>query len=170
MNDLLEGEKVSLKLIEKDGLGKLHDWLTDPTFTGTLEPFPQITMKEIEKTFRDQHNEQWWRIHAKHSLWIGFLSNRLRDGHQEIKFLIDPESRRQGYATEAVQIITDYLFTSQDIVRIQAETHPQNTPAIKVLEKNGFTREGVLRKNVFTMGAWRDSLLFSIIRDEWTPT
>jgi len=90
---------------------------------------------------------------AKHSLWIGFLSNRLRDGHQEIKFLIDPESRRQGYATEAVQIITNYLFTSQDIVRIQEETHPQNTPAINVLEKNGFTCEGVLRKNVFTRGA-----------------
>jgi RimJ/RimL family protein N-acetyltransferase len=170
VNDLLEGEKVSLKLVEKEGLGKLHDWLTDPTFTGTLEPFPQVTLKEIEKTFRGLHDELWWWIRAKNDLWIGFLSNRLRDGQQEIKFLIDPESRRQGYATEAVKIITNYLFTSQDIVRIQAETHPQNTPAINVLEKNGFTREGVLRKNVFTRGAWRDSLLFSVIRDEWTPT
>jgi len=167
---MLEGETVSLKLIEKDGLMKLHDWLTDPTFTGTLEPFPQMTLKELEKTFRDQRDELWWWIRAKQGSWIGYLSNRLRDGHPEIKFLIEPESRRQGYATEAVKIITDYIFTSQDLVRIQAETHPQNVPAIKVLEKNGFTREGVLRKNEFTRGAWRDSLRFSIIRDEWTPT
>jgi len=53
---LLEGEKVSLKLVKKEGLGKLHDWLTDPTFTGTLEPFPQVTLKEIEKTFRGLHD------------------------------------------------------------------------------------------------------------------
>jgi len=129
-----------------------------------------MTQKEIEKTFRDLHNEQWWSIRAKNSSWIGFLSNHLRDGHQELKFLIDPESRKQGYATEAVQIIIDYLFTSHDIVRIQAETHPENTPAISVLEKNGFTHEGVLRKSIFSAGTWRDSILFSIIREDWTPT
>ena len=167
---MIEGEKVSLHLIEKDGVGSLHLWLTDPTFTGTLEPFPQMTKNELEKTFKDLNNEQWWWIRTQNSAYTGYLSNRLRDGHQEINFLIDPEARKQGYATEAVHVIIDYLFTSYDIVRIQAETHPENTAAIRVLDKNGFTQEGVLRKNVFTMGAWRDSLLFSILRDEWTPT
>lgn len=168
MSELLEGEKISLRLVEKDELGKLHEWLTDPTFTGTLEPFPQMTQKELEKTFRELQDEQWWWIRRKGGLFAGFLSNRLRDGHQELEFLIEPEARRQGYATEAVHITVDYLFTNHDIVRIQAKTHPENTPAIRVLEKNGFIREGILRKSVFSMGSWRDSILFSITRDDWT--
>ena len=166
MSELLEGEKISLRLVEKDEIEKLHSWLTDPTFTGTQEPFPQMTHKELEKTFRELQNEQWWWIRHKGGLFAGFLSNRLRDGHQELEFLIEPEARRQGYATEAVHIIVDYLFANHDIVRIQAKTHPENTPAIRVLEKNGFIREGILRKSVFSMGSWRDSILFSIIRDD----
>ena len=96
MNDLIEGEKISLHLVEKDGVGSLHRWLTDPNFTGTLEPFPQMTQNELEKTFKNLQEEQWWWIKSPHSHYTGYLSNRLRDGHQEITFLIDPEARKQG--------------------------------------------------------------------------
>lgn len=149
---MLEGEKVLLRLIEKERIENLHDRLTNPKFTGTIEPFPQMTQKELEKTFRELQDEQWWWITYRGGLLGGFLSNRLKDGHQELKFLVDPEHRKKGYATEAVQIIVDYLFMNLSIVRIQAETHPENTPAIRVLEKNGFIREGTLRKSVFSMG------------------
>ena len=87
---------------------------------------------------------------------------------QEIKFYIDLEERGIRYATEAVTLIVDHLFRNHDIVRIQAETHLENTPAQKVLEKNGFTREATIRKNTFSGGTWRDSTLYSLLREKWT--
>ena len=36
-----------------------------------------------------------------------------------------------------------------------------------MLAKLGFTPEGRIRDHVFTNGAWRDSLLYSIIDHEW---
>jgi ribosomal-protein-alanine N-acetyltransferase len=37
----------------------------------------------------------------------------------------------------------------------------------KVLEKNGFKKEGTIRKEEFVRGEWRDKYLYSILREEW---
>jgi RimJ/RimL family protein N-acetyltransferase len=81
-------------------------------------------------------------------------------------FLIPSESGK-GYTTEAIQIMVDYLFLSKDIVRIQAEAHVENIASQKVLEKNGFKREGLLRKAMLTWGKWADVYIYSILREEW---
>jgi ribosomal-protein-alanine N-acetyltransferase len=52
-------------------------------------------------------------------------------------------------------------------VGIQAETHPQNKVSLRVLEKAGFSREGVIRKSFFSRGVWRDTALFIVLREEW---
>jgi RimJ/RimL family protein N-acetyltransferase len=72
-----------------------------------------------------------------------------------------------GYCTEAVRMIVDYLFLSKSIVRVQADTETTNIASQKVLEKAGFTKEGLLRKYYFSNGEWQDIFLFSILREEW---
>ncbi len=163
---MLQGEKVKLILVEKDDVLYLRYWLNDPKFIGKYEPFTPTTQRRLERTYDKLDQEQWWFIDEDRGR-KGFLTNRLKDGHQELKFYTVPEERGNGYATEAVSLIVDYLFLNQDIIRIQAETHPENTPAHKVLEKNRFTREATLRKNTFSGGTWRDSVLYSLLREEW---
>jgi RimJ/RimL family protein N-acetyltransferase len=63
--------------------------------------------------------------------------------------------------------MTDYLFLSKEIVRIEAETNPENIASKRVLEKAGFTKEGLIRKSVFIRGEWRDGILYSILREDW---
>ena len=52
-------------------------------------------------------------------------------------------------------------------MRIQADADSQNMASRRVLEKVGFEKEGVLRKLYFEQGEWRDSVLYSIMREEW---
>jgi RimJ/RimL family protein N-acetyltransferase len=66
-----------------------------------------------------------------------------------------------------VQIIVDYLFLHMDIVRVQAETHPDNIASRRVLEKAGFRAEGIIRKSFFSRGVYRDTSMHSILREEW---
>ena len=62
----------------------------------------------------------------------------------------------------------DFLFLSKQIVRIQADTNiKKSIGSQKVLEKAGFTKEGIIRKMMFNRGDWRDYILFSILREEW---
>ena len=72
-----------------------------------------------------------------------------------------------GFATDAVNTMLDFAFGSLDLHRITAAIGPDNLASQAVVEHLGFTREGVLRDHVFTNGAWRDSVLYSVLRDEW---
>ena len=78
-----------------------------------------------------------------------------------------PNERNKGFGTEAIKIIVDYLSLSTGIVRIESEANPKNTASIRVLEKAGFRREGLIRKSVFIRGEWKDGAIYSILRDEW---
>ncbi len=89
--------------------------------------------------------------------------------HQFIGYIVHPDSRGKGYCTEAVEIMVDYLFLSKNIVRVQAETNPVNVSSIRVLEKAGFTFEGVRRKVFFSQGKYNDGALYRVLRDEWSP-
>jgi RimJ/RimL family protein N-acetyltransferase len=66
-----------------------------------------------------------------------------------------------------VKILVDYLFLSKSIVRIQAKANPRNVASQRVLEKAGFKKEGLIRKDVFVRGQWQDGVLYSILREEW---
>ena len=51
----------------------------------------------------------------------------------------------RGYATEALRAIID-IARAVEVVRLYALCHVDHTPSSRVLEKCGFTREGVLRR------------------------
>lgn len=72
-----------------------------------------------------------------------------------------------GYATDAARVIIDYGFRELGLHRISAAIGPDNAASIALVERLGMLREGTIRDHVFTNGAWRDSVLFSVLADEW---
>lgn len=77
-----------------------------------------------------------------------------------------PEVRGLGYGTEAQRLLVDYLFAHTHVNRVEATTEVSNTAEQWALSKAGFTREGVLRGFGFRDGAWRDAVVYSVLRGE----
>jgi RimJ/RimL family protein N-acetyltransferase len=73
----------------------------------------------------------------------------------------------KGYATDAARRLIDFGFAELGLHRVSAAIGPDNAASIAVVEKLGMHYEGRLRDHVFTNGAWRDSLLFSVLEHEW---
>ena len=73
---------------------------------------------------------------------------------------------RQGYMTEAVATVLPYAFYGLRLHRIEAATLANNAASIRVLERNGFEREGFARSYLKINGEWRDHILFAIIADD----
>ena len=73
----------------------------------------------------------------------------------------------KGYATDAVRTMLGFAFGVLGLHRVTTAIGPDNTASIAVVQRVGFTREGVLRDHVHTNGAWRDSVLFSLLATEW---
>jgi RimJ/RimL family protein N-acetyltransferase len=72
-----------------------------------------------------------------------------------------------GYATEAAWLLTEFAFGTLGLHRVSAAIGPDNDASIAVVKRLGFAYEGRLRDHVFTNGAWRDSLLYSVLAHEW---
>jgi ribosomal-protein-alanine N-acetyltransferase len=70
---------------------------------------------------------------------------------------------------EAVGLFAGYLFTAKQIERVQALAHPDNVGSRRVLERCGFSLEGVLRRAHFDRGTYTDLAMYSILRGEARP-
>ncbi len=72
----------------------------------------------------------------------------------------------KGYATEAAKLIVSYGFNELKLHRIEAGVMPRNIGSIRVLEKSGFHKEGIAKKNVKINGKWEDHQVLAIINPE----
>ena len=69
----------------------------------------------------------------------------------------------KGYATEAVKLLVNYAFHTLHLHRIEAGVMPHNIASIRVLEKAGFQKEGIAKKNVKINGRWEDHQILAMI-------
>lgn len=102
---------------------------------------------------------------------IGSVAVWITDPHDrngELGYTFHRDHWGMGYATEAVGQLLEFGFETLRLERISATCHPGNAASISVLERSGFTLEGRLRSHRLVRGARRDSLLHSILRDEYT--
>jgi len=164
---LLEGKNVNLRIMEKEDLPVLQGWDNNPGFMGEYEPLRQETRTDLERTYDNLKDAQWFFVEKKDGTRIGYMAHFLAAGEIELGYFIVPTERSKGYVGEAIRMIVDYLFLSKDAVRIQAKADPENIASWKALEKAGFKREGVLRKTFYCRGKWRDDCMYSILREEW---
>ena len=77
-----------------------------------------------------------------------------------------PHARGQGHGSQAHRLLTRYLFAHTTVHRIEAGTEVGNVAEQRALEKAGFTREGVNRGIGWRDGAWRDGVIYSLLRTD----
>lgn len=74
-----------------------------------------------------------------------------------------------GVMTRALAGIAAFAFDELRLNRLEAACIPTNTASIRVLEKCGFTREGLARSYLCINGIWQDHLLFALLQRDARP-
>ncbi|MDE7076233.1 MAG: GNAT family N-acetyltransferase, partial [Clostridia bacterium] len=82
----------------------------------------------------------------------------------ELGYYIGVEHWGKGIMTEAVRLVCKHVFDNTDIVRIYAEPFAENIGSCRILEKNGFHLEGIMRKNAYKNGVLRDMKLYALVK------
>jgi RimJ/RimL family protein N-acetyltransferase len=70
----------------------------------------------------------------------------------------------RGLTTRAVTAASDWAFDNYKVVRIFATVFSHNVASLRVLEKSGFEREGVLRRSAIKKGVILDQVLYAKMR------
>ena len=97
------------------------------------------------------HPDHWewyaiWFIKTKYGSHIGDLSFKglNEDGSVEIGYGISEINQGNGYATEAVNAVVTWALKQPGVLRVEAETEPDNRASQRVLEKCGFILSGII--------------------------
>jgi ribosomal-protein-alanine N-acetyltransferase len=72
----------------------------------------------------------------------------------------------KGHMQDAIRVLISHAFGAMRLHRIEAACIPENARSIRVLEKAGFTREGLLRSYLRINGVWQDHYIYALIADE----
>lgn len=135
----------------------------------TREQTAAMIAGAIERAQQDPRTEYYLAVTPPASDEpVGFARLGL-DGVNAAKlgYAIRADQWGHGYATDAARTLIDFGFRQLDLHRISVAIGPDNAPSIALTERLGFTSEGRIRHHVWTNEAWRDSLLYSVLADEW---
>jgi RimJ/RimL family protein N-acetyltransferase len=97
---------------------------------------------------------------------IGACGIRVKDTANkaaDMGYTLRKDQWGKGLGTEVAQALIHFGFTQLKLHRIWATCHVDNKASARVLEKAGMQREGLLRKNIFQRGEWRDSYLYAVL-------
>jgi len=88
----------------------------------------------------------------------------------EIGYDLDPAYWGKGIMTEVLCAVLKYGFERMKLNRIQAIIDSGNSRSMKLVCRLGFKKEGVLRQRIFFNGQFRDDVIFSLLKKEWTKS
>jgi ribosomal-protein-alanine N-acetyltransferase len=172
---VITGPRLTLREFRTDDLDASMAVVGDLDVTRTLSFDARDRADQTERLAQDIARAQteprpdyYLAIANDADLLIGFVRIGLgRDRSGELGYAIRREDWGKGYATEATTLMLDFGFETLGLHRIQAACGPDNRASQRLLARLGFTPEGRIRDHVFTNGAWRDSLLYSVLDHEW---
>jgi RimJ/RimL family protein N-acetyltransferase len=172
----LVGEKVVLRGAQRSDMEAYRAWLDNPAVTEYLEMGWRPTSdRDLEDTFNlltqasdavafvivDKETDrpvgtcglyliQWVARRSQFNILIG-----------------EPDAWNRGFGTEALCLLVAYGFDRLNLESISLGVNAENKGAIRSYEKAGFTHEGRRRKFVYRNGKYYDSLMMSILREEY---
>ena len=170
---------IRLRVILKSDLRYLMKWFNDPEVTQYLRIFfPSMEVFE-EKWINDlatikRETDVVFMIEVrvgKRWVPIGTCGLHRINWHErdaDLGMAIgEKKFWSNGYGTQAAKLLVDYAFLQLNMHRVSSSAYGFNTRSIKMQERVGMKREGVVRKAIYCNGKYHDRVLSGILREEW---
>jgi ribosomal-protein-alanine N-acetyltransferase len=170
------GERVTLRTVEEE----------DVPFTQRASANPEIRYPLGSRLGNQEQVEEWGSESTDRFLVcldddagpgqpdegavrrVGVVSVEDADWKRpELGYWLVPEVHGEGYGTEAVALVVEYVFRSYGTPAIGAGAFDFNDASQGLLESLGFSEEGRRRKYMFIDGEHRDMLQYGLLREEW---
>ena len=102
---------------------------------------------------------------------LGYIAaNEIVRGASQCGFLgywIGAAYARQGYMTEALELMLRHAFGALGLHRVEANIIPHNRPSIRLVARAGFRKEGLSTRYLEIAGRWQDHERWALLREEW---
>ena len=168
-------DEVALRPVREDDLLMLEELTQDPEKAGEFEWFGWSDLRRWRRGWDENgliSPEGGTLIVTYGDQRLGLVTWRRQSVTVpssycwEIGIILLPQARGRGYGTQAQRLLARYLFAHTTVHRIWAGTEVDNIAEQRALEKAGFIREGITRATGWRDGAWRDGVIYSLLRTD----
>ena len=169
---LLRGDTCTIREWRMSDLGSLVRHANNRNIWINLrDRCPHPYFEEHGKKFLEHITTQTpchvWAIEVDGEAAGGIGIERLSDVERvsaEIGYWLGEAYWNRGVVTDALKLVTAEMFRQLDVTRIFALPFADNIGSVRVLEKAGYVREGVLRDSAMKDGQLRDQFLYATYR------
>jgi RimJ/RimL family protein N-acetyltransferase len=173
----IEAQRVRLRWLEDGDVDALHGIFGDARVTRywSTPPFPDRSaaveyLEKVREGFRRRELFQWGVARRADDAVIGTCTLARLDSVQrraELGFALAFGEWGRGLMSEALGVLLEFAFGRLALRRVEADVDPRNAPSIRLLERLGFQREGLLRERWQVSGETQDALLLGLLAREW---
>lgn len=173
----IETERLILRKVTEKDADSLMAYLSDEEVTRHMGLDPFVTIEEaldeiawFQSIFEKGTGMRWGITEKGENRVIGscgFLNLSSKHHRAEIGFELSKEHWGKGIAAEALQAVMAHGFTQLELNRIEALIEPANSPSQKLVERNGFVQEGLLRSYEYTRGKFDDLYMYSLLKRDF---
>jgi len=171
---ILEGEKVRLRPVQERDLPHFVQWLQDPEVRRWLAAIGDAPTLEEEFAWYDRRRSDadsvMWSIETLEGQLVGTTELRLTPDAKRAELGIaiqDKTMWNQGLGTDTIRQVLAYGFEDLELNRIDLTTDEENVRGRCCYEKCGFVEEGLLRQHRIVEGKFGNTVMMSVLRDEW---
>ncbi|NMP38571.1 MAG: GNAT family N-acetyltransferase [Clostridiales bacterium] len=168
---VINTERLELRTLTAEDVPALREWLTEPSIyrywgsnCGKNDKNPELMFEKSPKPTKSFH----WGIvltaenKAIGEMWVYLIEN---DRMAKVAYRVNPRYHGNGYASEALSAAVNFCFSQTELRRLWTYVDVRNTPSARVLEKCGFTREGLVRQG--KMGStWCDYYIYGRLKED----
>jgi ribosomal-protein-alanine N-acetyltransferase len=171
----IETERLILRKIQANDADMVYTWMGDSEVCRyerwKPHPNPEYSRGYINEVFNGYKSDctYQWGIELNEKL-IGSVSSVNVDDYDQkatLGYCLAREYWSNGYATEAVKAVLQYMFVEIGLNRIEASHSINNIASGRVLEKAGMLLEGQSKDYYFCNSGFQDSRLFGVTRGQY---
>jgi RimJ/RimL family protein N-acetyltransferase len=167
----LDGEQVRLRTVEEEDLAFLQRDINDPEVRRSLGATGPVNAEQEHEWFEGLSENDGLSllicVEEEPVGTIGLSDVNETWGRAEVGYWVTPDAWGNGYATEATELLCGYAFDQRRLHKLVAHTYDFNAGSRRVLEKVGFTEEGIHRREAFIDGEHVDIHRYGLLADEY---
>lgn len=168
-------ERLLLRKIQADDAEMVYEWMSDSEVCKyeRWEPHPSVGYSrgyilEVFDGYQSDCTYQWGiELAGKLIGCVSIVDVNDYDQKAALGYCLARSYWSQGYATEAVKAVLNYMFVEVGLNRIEASHSVNNVASGRVLEKVGMLLEGQSKEYYYSNSGFQDSRLFGITRGEF---
>ena len=137
----------------------------------TRDQVGQIVARSIASATAEPRSEYALAVIERDTNTLIGYGRLAMDPHQQraatFGFALRPETWGVGYGLETVRLLLGLGFEDLGLHRIWGARSPLNEASAKTMTAAGMVQEGIIRAHIQKAGRWRDSVVHSMLDDEW---